>query len=112
MQQARDIIIQTGNPEALDSTLQQLPGVCAVVVGGGMPGGYVQRDGGYLVRCFGNYGFLTFAVERQGYGKIIKEFDGLFDDDDGSNKALQRSEGGAGAGETASSSLAPLPLAR
>jgi len=79
-QKARDIIIQTGNPEWLDGTLQELPGVCAVVVGGGMPGEYVKKDSGYLVRCFGNYVFLKFAIEHQGYGKIIKEFDGLTDD--------------------------------
>lgn len=75
--EAKDLIIQTGNPDALDRTLQSLPGVSACVVGGGMPGGYVKQDGGYLVRCFGDYDFLKFAVERQGYGKIIKEFGGL-----------------------------------
>ena len=75
--EAVDIIVETPNPEALDRTLQQLPGCFAVVVGGGMPGGYVKRDGGYVVRCFKGLDFLKFAVSHQGYGKVIKELDEL-----------------------------------
>lgn len=74
---AVDIIVETGNPEYLDTTLQQLPGCVAVVVGGGTPSGYMKRDGGYVVRCFGGLGFLKFAIGKQGYGKVIKELEEL-----------------------------------
>jgi hypothetical protein len=75
--EAVDIIVETQNPEALDRTLQQLPGCAAIVAGGGTPEGYVERDGGYVVRCFAGLDFLKFAIAHQGYGKVIKELDEL-----------------------------------
>lgn len=74
---ARDILVKAGNPEALDRTVQHFG---AAVVGGGMPGGYVKVDGAYVVRCFGDIGFLKFAITNQGYGEVVKEFEGLYSD--------------------------------
>jgi hypothetical protein len=74
---AIDFLVETGNPERLDDTLQALPMMHAFVVGRGVPGGIVQRDGGYVVRVFGDPGFFKFAVEHQGYCKIIKQLDEL-----------------------------------
>jgi len=71
---AKDILVECGNPEALDKTVQHFG---AAVVGGGMPGGYVKKDGYYVVRVFGNVGFVKFAIENQGYGKVIRELDEL-----------------------------------
>jgi hypothetical protein len=74
---ATDFLVETGNPERLDDTLQQLPNMHAFVVGRGVPGGIVRRDGGYVVRVFGDTGWFKFAVEHKGYCKIIKQLDEL-----------------------------------
>jgi len=57
------------NPEALDRTLNALGP--AVLIG--VPGNYEKRDGYYVMRVFGNPGFIEFAVEHQGYCKIVKK---------------------------------------
>jgi len=75
MQQVRDILVETSRPETLDQTMQQFG---AVVVGGGTPGGFVRVDGAYVVRCFSNADFIKFAIGNQGYGKVVREFDGLY----------------------------------
>lgn len=59
-----DLRIRTGNPDALDATMQDLG---AVVVEGSFDGDSA------LVRCFGNAGFVRFACENQGYGEVIEE---------------------------------------
>lgn len=38
---AKDILVKTGNPDALDKIVN---GFGAALVGGGMPGGYVKVD--------------------------------------------------------------------
>ena len=78
MQTAKDILVETGNPDILDKTINHFG---AAVVGGGMPGGYTKIDGAYVVRCFGNVRFVKFAIENQGYGKVVREFDGLYSDE-------------------------------
>lgn len=67
---ATDFLVETNNPEMLDATLQQMG---AVLIGGGMPGGFVKRDGYYVMRVLGNAGYVKFACEHQGYCKIIRE---------------------------------------
>ena len=74
MNDATDFLIETSSPERLDATIQNWG---AALVGGGMPGGYVKKDGYYVMRVFGNPGFIKFAIENQGYGKIIRELSGL-----------------------------------
>jgi hypothetical protein len=74
----KDLLVETNNPDYLDKSVNRFG---AAVVGGGMPGGYVKVDGAYVVRCFGNVGFIKFAIENQGYGKVIREFEGLYNDD-------------------------------
>lgn len=69
MSEPAEILVDTHNPESLDRTVQAFG---AAVVGGGMPGGYVQRDGHYVVRCFGDPGFVKFAIQSQGYGTVIE----------------------------------------
>ena len=73
--EATDFLVETGNPEYLDDTLQQLPNMYARVVGRGVTGGIVKREGGYVVRVFGDTGWFKFAVEQQGYCKIIRQLD-------------------------------------
>ncbi len=75
--QVADFLVETGNPEYLDDTLQALPMTRAAVVGRGVPGGIIKRDGGYVVRVFGDPGFFKFACEQQGYCKIIKQLEEL-----------------------------------
>lgn len=69
---AHDLLVRTGNPAMLDETVQQLGP--AVVVGMPSP---VMVDGCYVVRVFGNPGFIRFALTNQGYGEIVRELDAL-----------------------------------
>lgn len=68
---ATDFLIQCGNPEAFDRTINSL-GAAALVENGGK-GQYLQKDDYYVMRVFGDAGFLKFAIENQGYGKVVKE---------------------------------------
>ncbi len=68
--EAKDYLIETFNPDSLDEILNRWG---AALVGGGTPGGYVRKDGYYVMRVFGDIGFIRFAFENQGYGKIIEE---------------------------------------
>jgi hypothetical protein len=72
MGDATDILVKTASPELLDRTVQQL-GPAAVV---GAPD-YVKVDGCYVVRVFGDPGFIKFAITSQGYGEVVRELDGL-----------------------------------
>ncbi len=72
-----DFLVETGNPLALEDTLQHLPNMHARVVGRGVLGGIVKQEGYYVVRVFGDPGWFKFAVEQQGYCKIIKQLDEL-----------------------------------
>ena len=57
-----DLRVRTGNPAALDKTMQQLGAAC---VDGSWDGDTV------LVRCFGNADFIDFAIANQGYGEVV-----------------------------------------
>lgn len=70
----KDILVRTSNPGVLDRTVQALG---AAVVSGGMPGGCVEVDGCYVVRCFGDPGFIKWAITRQGYGTVVRELPDL-----------------------------------
>lgn len=61
------------NPEAMDRTLNGLGP--AVLIGG--PGNYEKREGCYVMRVFGNPGYIEFAVEHQGYCKIVKRIEAM-----------------------------------
>jgi hypothetical protein len=74
--QATDIIVDTDNPTYLDKTVQQL-GPYAVIQDEESSSGYLWHQGGYVVRCFSNPGYLEFAVTNQGYGKVVKRLDDL-----------------------------------
>ncbi|MGW1796891.1 hypothetical protein ACWCQN_12985 [Streptomyces sp. NPDC001984] len=65
MTTATDLIVETGNPELLDATVQQLGP--AVVVDGTYDGKTCR------VRVFGDPGYIKFALTQQGYGKVIGE---------------------------------------
>ena len=69
---AADILVRTASPEMLDQTVQQLGP--AVVVGGP---DYVMADGCYVVRVFGDPGFIKYAITSQGYGEIVRELEEL-----------------------------------
>jgi hypothetical protein len=68
MSDVTDILVKTASPELLDRTVQQL-GPAAVV---GAPD-HVQVDGCYVVRVFGDPGFIKFAIANQGYGEVVRE---------------------------------------
>lgn len=61
-----DFLVDTKNPRALDATLQQLG---AVLIGG--PSDFVRYDGHYVCRALGDAGFVRFAIEQQGYAKVV-----------------------------------------
>ena len=46
----------------------------AVVVGAP---DYVQVDDCYVVRVFGDPGFVKFAITNQGYGEVVRELEEL-----------------------------------
>jgi len=73
--QATDFLVECRNPEAFDKTIQELG--AAALIDGGNKGNYVKKDGYYVMRVFANKGFIKFAIENQGYGKVIKELDKL-----------------------------------
>ena len=72
--QATDILVRTADPGLLDRTVQQL-GPAIVIQGVAAP--YMQVDGCYIVRVFGDPGFIKFAITNQGYGEVVRELDGL-----------------------------------
>ena len=68
-----DYLVEAASPEALDRTLRQLPGVEAFVVRDAFTREFITRygPGCYIVRVLGDVGFFKFAMEKQGYGKIV-----------------------------------------
>lgn len=65
MTQVVDLIVETRNPTALDAVVQQLGPAC--VIESSFNGTTAH------VRCFGNAGFIKFAIDNQGYGKVVGE---------------------------------------
>jgi len=66
---ATDFTVECQNPQALDETLQKL-GAAALVQSNSE---YYKKDGYYVMRVFGDPGFVKFAVTQQGYAKIVQE---------------------------------------
>jgi len=67
---ATDLKVVTKNPRALDGIVQQFG--AAVKEYHGLAGQYDQVEPDtYLVRCFGDPGFVEFMIEHQGYGHVI-----------------------------------------
>jgi len=64
-----DFYVETGNPKMLDATVQQL-GAAAIIQEGEE---YFRENGHYVMRIFGNPGFIKFACENQGYCRIVGE---------------------------------------
>ena len=62
----KDFLVETGNPAALDATLNQIG---AALVGGP---NYLTQEGYYVARTF-NPDFFLFACQNQGYCKVIRE---------------------------------------
>lgn len=71
MERAHDILVRTNNPQALDETVQQLG--TAAVIQAQTPSGYLSVDGCWVVRVFGDPGFIWFAITQQGYGEVVRE---------------------------------------
>lgn len=66
-----DFLIECGNPEAFDRTINSMN---AVLYDGGNKGNYIKSEEGYYtMRVYGDPGYIKFAIQTQGYGKIIKE---------------------------------------
>jgi hypothetical protein len=74
---AHDFLVDyRGDPETLDRTLQAL-GPAVLLQGPVVPDEYIQCEGYYVMRVFGDPGFIKFACERQGYCTIIRELEHL-----------------------------------
>lgn len=56
------------DPDGLDRTLQSLGPACLI-----SDPEYLVVDGCYVMRVFGDPGFIKFAVQRQGYCRIVRE---------------------------------------
>ena len=64
-----DLFVETTSPASLDATVNHFG---AAVNQGGQETGYApEADGTYRVRCFSNPDFVAFAIEHQGYGKVV-----------------------------------------
>ena len=70
----KDFLIECVNPKVFDETIQQLGAAVLIQID---KDNYKQKDGYYIMRVFTNAGFLKFAIENQGYGKVIKELEEL-----------------------------------
>lgn len=64
----KELLVKSDNPKELD-TMLQANFASALVMDGSS--GYVQEDGNYVIRCFGDPGFLEFALMSQGYARVI-----------------------------------------
>jgi phage terminase large subunit-like protein len=67
-----DFLVRTASPEALDSTLRQLPGMRAWVVKDSN-GEYAHYQSYSVVRVQGDIYFFRYAVEQQGYCEIVSD---------------------------------------
>lgn len=67
---ATDFLVKCGNPQAFDKTINQL-GAAALIQD--KPDKYMEKDGCYVMRVFGDPGYVKFAISNQGYGTIVKE---------------------------------------
>jgi hypothetical protein len=64
-----DLIVKVSNPASLDATVQKLG---AAAVHQDSPDCYVSYGVDlYAVRCFGCADYIAFAIDHQGYGKVI-----------------------------------------
>lgn len=73
---ATDILVDVGNPVALDETLRALPGVVAMLIGG--PEGPFKRvEDHYVVRVFGDPEMFEFMVTNQGYCTVVRRLEKL-----------------------------------
>jgi hypothetical protein len=68
--QITDIIVDTTNPAALDAILRRFGAfVCQIDA---HKGSYLKRDGGYVVRCFGNVESVEAIIRNRGGAKLLK----------------------------------------
>lgn len=65
-----DFLVDCENPKAFDRTINSFG---AVLMTNGIENNYIKQEGYYVMRVFGDAGFIKFAIENQGYGKIIKQ---------------------------------------
>ncbi len=69
-----DLLVESKAPEALDRTIQALSGTEAYLLryGNGPQGEYQQYSPNvYIARVLGDIGYFKFAVEHQGYCKVV-----------------------------------------
>jgi hypothetical protein len=66
--QTTDILVKTGNAEALDHTLEMLPANGRVV-----PGSWDKAEGTCTIRVHGNPKFMLFALRNQGYAEVVSQ---------------------------------------
>ncbi len=65
-----DLLVRTTSPRLLNDLLMALPGASSVLLTVGEDS-YLIHDGCYVIRCFGDVGFLEFALMNQGYAEVV-----------------------------------------
>jgi len=65
---ARDLLVRTANPKALDDTIQALPGCAAAVVDGSWDGDVCRVPG-----CSAAWTSCASQSPSRGYGEIVGE---------------------------------------
>jgi len=76
MSEATDLVVRyEGEPQALDDTVQALPGFVGAVVQGAAAPGYARTEDGFLrVRVFGDPAIARVMLIGQGYvQEIVRE---------------------------------------
>ena len=70
-EQFTDYLIECGSPVLLDAIIQKLG--TAMLMQDSDNSYPKNSDGHYTMRVIGDPGYIKFALEQQGYGKIIRE---------------------------------------
>ena len=72
---ATDLVVEyDGDPSALDRLVQSLG---PAVVGQDIDGSYSHAGGCYVIRVYGDPGYIRFALIHQGYVKRIVREEGI-----------------------------------
>lgn len=69
---AKEILVKTNNPKALDELLQHnFSSALVAEEAFGSVGVYHREGDCYVARCFAGADFVAFALEAQGYAEVI-----------------------------------------
>lgn len=71
---ATDFLVKCGNPVGFNRTIMQMG---AALIEDGAPDHYKMIDECYVMRVFGDPGYVVFAIKTQGYGTVVKPLEEL-----------------------------------